>query len=434
MPTRRSLTPYGADPSLLHRSPRWDSPSRTSSAWPPASTRTPSASTRWPPSASATSRSARSPATPSPATRGRGCSGCPRTGRSSTGWASTTTAPRSWRGRLAARAAHLRRLGDSGGYICAHSTVLGVNIGKTKVVPDDDQAAVLADYGRSARLLAPYADYLVVNVSSPNTPGLRNLQAVETPRAAAGARAPHRRRGDPGRPGQRGAAGAAAGQDRARPLRRRRARRRRPRPRLRAGRRDRHQHHDLPRRPAHGRRPGGVRRRRRALRRAARRALPRRAPAAARPGRGATSAWSASAASPAVADARARLDAGATLLQGYTAFVYEGPLWPQPPGPGPARREAGARRRRAAVGQAGRRLPPPHAGRAGHPGAVPARHVRRRLHRRSTSRPPTWPGARSGSTGSSRSAGTAPPSRSSSSPPASAAPGSPAWRPARRSS
>ncbi len=57
--------------------------------------------------------------------------------------------------------------------------VLGVNIGKTKVVPDDDQAAVLADYGKSAGLLAPYADYLVVNVSSPNTPGLRNLQAVE---------------------------------------------------------------------------------------------------------------------------------------------------------------------------------------------------------------------------------------------------------------
>jgi len=57
--------------------------------------------------------------------------------------------------------------------------VLGVNIGKTKVVPDDDQAAVEADYEKSARLLTPYADYLVVNVSSPNTPGLRNLQAVE---------------------------------------------------------------------------------------------------------------------------------------------------------------------------------------------------------------------------------------------------------------
>jgi dihydroorotate dehydrogenase len=57
--------------------------------------------------------------------------------------------------------------------------VLGVNIGKTKVVPEDDEAAVLDDYGLSARLLAPYADYLVVNVSSPNTPGLRTLQSVE---------------------------------------------------------------------------------------------------------------------------------------------------------------------------------------------------------------------------------------------------------------
>ncbi|WP_300681764.1 quinone-dependent dihydroorotate dehydrogenase [Nocardioides sp.] len=57
--------------------------------------------------------------------------------------------------------------------------VLGINIGKTKVVPEDDQVAVEADYGLSARLLAPYADYLVVNVSSPNTPGLRTLQAVE---------------------------------------------------------------------------------------------------------------------------------------------------------------------------------------------------------------------------------------------------------------
>ncbi|CAN5322326.1 quinone-dependent dihydroorotate dehydrogenase [soil metagenome] len=57
--------------------------------------------------------------------------------------------------------------------------VLGVNIGKSKAVPDDDQAAVEADYATSTRLLSPYADYLVVNVSSPNTPGLRNLQAVD---------------------------------------------------------------------------------------------------------------------------------------------------------------------------------------------------------------------------------------------------------------
>ena len=56
------------------------------------------------------------------------------------------------------------------------STVLGVNIGKTKVVPEDE---AVADYEKSAGLLAPHADYLVVNVSSPNTPGLRDLQAVE---------------------------------------------------------------------------------------------------------------------------------------------------------------------------------------------------------------------------------------------------------------
>jgi dihydroorotate dehydrogenase len=53
--------------------------------------------------------------------------------------------------------------------------VLGINIGKTKVVPED---AAIADYEKSTGLLAPYADYLVVNVSSPNTPGLRDLQAV----------------------------------------------------------------------------------------------------------------------------------------------------------------------------------------------------------------------------------------------------------------
>jgi dihydroorotate dehydrogenase len=55
--------------------------------------------------------------------------------------------------------------------------VLGVNIGKSRVI---DVADATADYVRSATLLAPLADYLVVNVSSPNTPGLRGLQAVET--------------------------------------------------------------------------------------------------------------------------------------------------------------------------------------------------------------------------------------------------------------
>ncbi len=59
----------------------------------------------------------------------------------------------------------------------ARRPVVGVNIGKSRVV---DVADATADYLRSASLLAPLADYLVVNVSSPNTPGLRGLQAVET--------------------------------------------------------------------------------------------------------------------------------------------------------------------------------------------------------------------------------------------------------------
>ncbi|WP_232666403.1 quinone-dependent dihydroorotate dehydrogenase [Pseudonocardia sp. TRM90224] len=54
-------------------------------------------------------------------------------------------------------------------------TTLGVNIGKTKVV---EESATVSDYVTSARRLLPLADYLVVNVSSPNTPGLRNLQAT----------------------------------------------------------------------------------------------------------------------------------------------------------------------------------------------------------------------------------------------------------------
>lgn len=54
---------------------------------------------------------------------------------------------------------------------------IGVNIGKSKVTPPELAAE---DYAASARLLGPLAAYLVVNVSSPNTPGLRDLQAVES--------------------------------------------------------------------------------------------------------------------------------------------------------------------------------------------------------------------------------------------------------------
>lgn len=53
--------------------------------------------------------------------------------------------------------------------------IIGVNIGKSKVTAVENAAD---DYRASARLLAPFADYLAVNVSSPNTPGLRSLQEV----------------------------------------------------------------------------------------------------------------------------------------------------------------------------------------------------------------------------------------------------------------
>jgi dihydroorotate dehydrogenase len=54
---------------------------------------------------------------------------------------------------------------------------VGVSIGKTKTTP---LAEAAEDYLTSLRLLAPYADYLAVNVSSPNTPGLRSLQDADT--------------------------------------------------------------------------------------------------------------------------------------------------------------------------------------------------------------------------------------------------------------
>ncbi|WP_019202960.1 quinone-dependent dihydroorotate dehydrogenase [Tsukamurella sp. 1534] len=54
---------------------------------------------------------------------------------------------------------------------------IGANIGKTKVTPLEKAAE---DYRVSAMLLGPLADFLVVNVSSPNTPGLRDLQATES--------------------------------------------------------------------------------------------------------------------------------------------------------------------------------------------------------------------------------------------------------------
>jgi len=71
----------------------------------------------------------------------------------------------------AALSARLRELRARPGF----RPVIGVNIGKTKTVAEDE---AVADYVTSARLVADVADYVVVNVSSPNTPGLRDLQAA----------------------------------------------------------------------------------------------------------------------------------------------------------------------------------------------------------------------------------------------------------------
>jgi dihydroorotate dehydrogenase len=55
-------------------------------------------------------------------------------------------------------------------------TLIGANIGKARETELGDAAA---DYAAVARLLAPHADYMAINVSSPNTPGLRDLQSAE---------------------------------------------------------------------------------------------------------------------------------------------------------------------------------------------------------------------------------------------------------------
>lgn len=69
-----------------------------------------------------------------------------------------------------------RRLGRARRRRTARPVPIGANIGKTKVVELADAAA---DYTHGASSLGPLADFVVVNVSSPNTPGLRDLQAVE---------------------------------------------------------------------------------------------------------------------------------------------------------------------------------------------------------------------------------------------------------------
>jgi dihydroorotate dehydrogenase len=69
-----------------------------------------------------------------------------------------------------AAAKRLRRLKSSGRW---PRIPVGINIGKSKVTPLENAAS---DYATSYKLLLPYGDYFVINVSSPNTPGLRTLQ------------------------------------------------------------------------------------------------------------------------------------------------------------------------------------------------------------------------------------------------------------------
>jgi dihydroorotate dehydrogenase len=57
----------------------------------------------------------------------------------------------------------------------AERPIVGVNIGKSRIVDLDES---IDDYRESARAVTAFADYLAVNVSSPNTPGLRNLQSL----------------------------------------------------------------------------------------------------------------------------------------------------------------------------------------------------------------------------------------------------------------
>lgn len=80
-----------------------------------------------------------------------------------------------------ALAAHFSALRTAGQW---PSIPVGINIGKSKITPLDQ---AVEDYLHSFRRLHAYADYVVVNVSSPNTPGLRQLQGREELSALLGA-------------------------------------------------------------------------------------------------------------------------------------------------------------------------------------------------------------------------------------------------------
>lgn len=86
--------------------------------------------------------------------------------------------------RLKADQAIINRMGFNNGGVkeaakrlqVPHRVLIGGNIGKNKVTPNDQAES---DYLICLRELYPYVDYFVFNVSSPNTPGLRELQEKE---------------------------------------------------------------------------------------------------------------------------------------------------------------------------------------------------------------------------------------------------------------
>ena len=97
-------------------------------------------------------------------TRSPGCFACPRIKALSTGWVLTTPEQTPQHGNWHRSTMQIPQ------------DILGINIGKTKVVP---LAEATSDYRYSFERLFTYADYFTVNVSSPNTPGLRELQNRE---------------------------------------------------------------------------------------------------------------------------------------------------------------------------------------------------------------------------------------------------------------
>jgi dihydroorotate dehydrogenase len=78
---------------------------------------------------------------------------------------------------IAGRLSKWRQQHDSGLRTPNSRLIIGGNIGKNKVTPNED---AWKDYEICFKELHPYVDYFVVNVSSPNTPGLRELQEKES--------------------------------------------------------------------------------------------------------------------------------------------------------------------------------------------------------------------------------------------------------------